>query len=234
MYGIRMRAERDGRHISGAERIIADPEDLPAVAAAFAHRAMNHPKGAPATVHLTIEELDREPLVLRALPRTDVATSTPAEAAAAAAELLAPLGIDAAAVWRLLTGVAGMRGAMLADPAGNRLEADPARGVRVRNLDASGVPAEAKDHRREAQTLATKVQACPGVLAEACISDDPDYVHGYVTVPGRYVALHHIKEAGAMVGAEQMGARVIVIAGDADPAAVAAWLEDEPVIVDGL
>ncbi|WP_448851427.1 6-carboxyhexanoate--CoA ligase [Corynebacterium sp. 335C] len=229
-----MRASREGRHISGAERIIPGADDAPAAVAAFAARALNHPKGAPAEIHLTVEELRGEPLRLPALVREDAGSRSPAEAEAAAAELLGAHGIDAAAVWGLLTGVAGMRGAMIVDRRGRRLEPDPERGVRVSALDAEGVPPEVKDHRREAQTLATKVQACPGVLAEACISDDPDYVHGYVTVAGRYVALHHVKEAGAMVGGEQMGARVIVVDDGVDLPALFAWLEDRPVIVSGL
>lgn len=234
MYSVRMRAAREDRHISGAERIVADPADVPAVVSAFASRALGHPKGSPAEIHLTVEELAEKPLRLPALVREDAGTTSPAGAAAAAARLLGEAGIDAAEVWRLLTGVAGMRGAMIVDRRGRRLEPDRDRGVRVSALDAEGVPPEVKDHRREALTLATKVQACPGVLAEACISDDPDYVHGYVTVAGRYVALHHVKDAGAMVGAEQMGARVIVVDDGADLPALIAWLEDRPVIVSGL
>ena len=38
-----------------------------------------------------------------------------------------------------------------------------------------------KNHYEEAIVLATKVANCPGIIGEICISDDPEYVTGYVS-----------------------------------------------------
>jgi len=76
-----------------------------------------------------------------------------------------------------------MRGALLYDIAtGKRLEPDQERGVRATYMDAlhsSEVDGQ-KNHFNEAIVLATKVANAPGIIAEICISDDPEYVTGYV------------------------------------------------------
>jgi 6-carboxyhexanoate--CoA ligase len=115
---------------------------------------------------------------------------------------------------RLLThgagpGVSVMRGAMIMDAkTGERLEPDPSRGVRVSRMDLtpecrSTVEQEMLSlglgHRRviEALVLAGKVLCAPGVVAELCWSDSPEYTTGYVADPqGGYQRISALKSDG--------------------------------------
>ena len=93
-----------------------------------------------------------------------------------------------------------MRGAMLYDIAtGERLEPDHARGVRATYMDAllSSVVDSCKNHFNEAIVLATKVANAPGMVAEFCVSDDPNYITGYVASKELgYVRIMKMKEMG--------------------------------------
>ena len=58
-------------------------------------------------------------------------------------------------------------------------------------------PSANKNHFNEAIVLATKVANAPGIVAELCISDDPDYVTGYVgSLELGYVRIMKLKEMG--------------------------------------
>ena len=97
-----------------------------------------------------------------------------------------------------------MRGAMLYDIAtGNRLEPDHERGVRATYMDAlhSSEVDGCKNHFNEAIVLATKVANAPGMVAEFCVSDDPNYVTGYVASKELgYVRIMKMKEMGDEYG----------------------------------
>ena len=58
LFAVKMRAARAGEHISGAERIVP-ADDIPALAAALAERALHHAKGEPDEIHLKDEEAVR-------------------------------------------------------------------------------------------------------------------------------------------------------------------------------
>jgi 6-carboxyhexanoate--CoA ligase len=219
-YSIRLRAELNGRHLCGAERI-APAEALPELAAALVARAMAHAGGTPETAHCTIERLPGSiPLCrLPAVSTWAVADCTTGRAAARA--LLLRAGVAAAgadAALRLLAsgpapGGTVMRGAMLIDAlSGARLEADPAKGVRVSRMDLApearaellaALAAAGLGHHRvaEALVLAGKVLQAPGVIAELCWSDDPDYLAGYVADPRHgYQRITRLKDAGDFLG----------------------------------
>ena len=93
-----------------------------------------------------------------------------------------------------------MRGAMLYDIAtGERLEPNHERGVRATYMDAlhSSEVDGGKNHFNEAIVLATKVANAPGMVAEFCVSDDPNYVTGYVASKELgYVRIMKMKEMG--------------------------------------
>lgn len=239
-YSIRMRASRavaPGRaeHISGAERITG-PSGVPALAHDLARRALQHAKGRPDTIHITIEELD-EAAILRvpALPARALDCATPAEGLRLAAGLLRQAGVAAPqAVIDLLLASAPMRGAMLVDADTlERLEPDRERGVRATLMDmadeASGNGADGKRHYLEAAVLAAKVCHAPHIIAELCISDDPDYVTGYVASPAfGYVRIARLKEPGI-----PRGGRVFLYRGPRGAvAATVAFLERRPVLVE--
>ena len=67
------------------------------------------------------------------------------------------------------------------------------------------------------------------MLAEVCISDDPDYTTGYVATRSLgYVRVPNMKSAGSPVGG-----RLFLVNTD-DVAEVVAYLEHTPVLVEDL
>ena len=205
LYSVKMRASRGGANISGAERIV--PSDTVAkTAAALAERALSHPKGAPDFVNIKIEGAGSM-LRLKALPVSTNVTHTAEKGIAKAAELLAGAGITRIdEIMSLFSETYAMRGAMLLDADTlERLEPDRARGVRATYMDdaesLARLSTSGKNHYAEAIVLATKAQNAPGIIGEICVSDDPDYVTGYVaTREIGYQRITTIKEKGSPNG----------------------------------
>ena len=197
VFSIKMRAsqdsqsvetgEKESRHISGAERIVRE-EELLSTAQVLIQRAMTHSLGEPDAIHLKIEKLEAESIPsVAALPVSSVQFNTPEEGRQELIRRLETLGIaNAPRILELFAQTAPMRGAMLLDcQTLERLEPDPHRGVRATFMDYRDgnvySPADCKkNHFREALALASKVVAHPNIVAEICVSDDPDYVTGYV------------------------------------------------------
>jgi len=208
-YSLKMRAsqqvgegeQKREQHISGAERIVGR-DSVEAVCSAMVRRAMTHSKGDPDFINVKIEKVHESDIqVLKSLPVTRVDVETWQEGLEKAFGLVG----DAAAGIReklpeLLRETFPMRGAMLYDIAtGNRLEPDQARGVRATYMDAfhSSEVDGCKNHFNEAIVLATKVANAPGMVAEFCVSDDPNYVTGYVASKELgYVRIMKMKEMG--------------------------------------
>ena len=247
LFSIRMRAAQASEHISGAERIAPAPE-LAAIAAAMIARALGHSRGTPASIRLAIDALPAASLRTASLPdiTTILVTNVPAGRSAARSELrragVSEVAADAT-INALANGAAPggrvMRGAMLVDAeSGARLESDPARGVRVSRMDldpaasaalTSALQGSGRDttHLREALALAGKVLLSPGIVAELCWSDDPDYTAGYVASPARgYVRFPHLKEKGDHLG----GRAFFYRRQDFNLAALTTFLENEPVL----
>jgi 6-carboxyhexanoate--CoA ligase len=116
-----------------------------------------------------------------------------------------------------------MRGAMIMDArTGERLEPGQERGVRASRFDWSeealkdierDLKAVDLTHfrTREALALATKVAYAPGVVAELCWSDEPDYTAGYVaSLQTGYVRFPRLKDIG-----NPKGGRVFFVNRDA-------------------
>ena len=208
-YSLKMRAsqqvgegdQKHEQHISDAERIVSR-DAVEAVCSAMAHRAMTHSKGDPDFINIKIEKVKESDIqILKALPVTRIDVDTWQQGLDKAFELVG----EAAAGIReklpeLLQATFPMRGAMLYDIAtGTRLEPDQQRGVRATYMDAlhSSIVDSCKNHFNEAIVLATKVANAPGMVAELCISDDPNYITGYVASKELgYVRIMKMKEMG--------------------------------------
>ena len=240
LFAVKMRAARAGEHISGAERIVP-AHDIPALAAALAERALHHAKGKPDEIHLKVEEAG-EIAHLEALPVSTHVTRTPAEGRAVAARLLADAGITRIdEIMSRFSETYGMRGAMLLDADTlERLEPDCARGVRATYMDAAGDvngqdarcpsgSARVKNHFAEAVVLATKVANAPGIVGEICVSDDPDYVTGYVaTKEIGYCRITAIKRKG-----DPCGGRIFLYRGPREGVeGTIRFLQEQCVLVD--
>jgi len=238
-----MRAsDSQGRHISGAEGIYDTLSSAEKAAARYTSRALLHTRGAPAEVVVTIEHLRRRPRLLKALPVRTLECDSPARAEAAIKGILLNEGISARAVSsgiRVIRGKRVMRGAALLDAVtGRRLDIERERGVRATLMGiAPGALSPLKRRLAgmglntttviEALTLASKVAAAPGILAELCASDDPGYTTGYTASPSLgYTRITRIKNNGSM-----SGGRVFFIRPGADIRKLVSYLQDTPVLI---
>ncbi|MDE6734659.1 MAG: aminotransferase class I/II-fold pyridoxal phosphate-dependent enzyme [Desulfovibrio sp.] len=225
-------------HISGAERIVAAAA-VPGVAADLTRRALTHPKGQPDSIHISVEALDEDALLrIPALPARALPCADAEAGLRLAAGLLREAGVPRPeAVIDLLLNAPPLRGAMLVDADTlERLEPDRERGVRATRMDMAGDAAlppapDGKQHYWDAAVLAAKVCAAPHMVAELCISDDPDYVTGYVAAPALgYVRIERLKAAGS-----PRGGRVFLYRGAReDVADTVAFLEHRPVLVEAV
>ena len=213
--------QKHEQHISGAERIVGR-DSVEAVCSAMVRRAMNHSKGDPDFINVKIEKVCESDIqVLKALPVTRVDVDTWQDGLEKAFGLVSKAVSEcderllrgarndtredlikdfAQKLPELLRTTFPMRGAMLYDIAtGERLEPDHERGVRATYMDAlhSSEVDGCKNHFNEAIVLATKVANAPGMVAEFCMSDDPNYVTGYVASKELgYVRIMKMKEMG--------------------------------------
>ena len=231
-FSVKMRASREGMHVSGAERIVSE-DAVAQTASCLVERALHHAKGTPDFVNVKIEN-PGDILRISALPVETIVTHTAAEGRARAAELLAQDGIVRIdEIMARFSETHGMRGAMLLDADSlERLEPDPERGVRATRMDAAdslstGAVSE-KNHYAEAIVLATKVQHAPGIVGEICVSDDPDYVTGYVaTRTHGYRRITVIKDKG-----DPNGGRIFLYRGPREQVSeTIRFLEQQSVLV---
>ena len=250
LYSIRMRASGGGKHISGAERIVSSAAIDRAVKELI-DRAMNKDR-APDQIAVQIEDLKGlSPRLLKALDVVTINAADPETGRADASQVLHMAGVSSKAVDTAVDQILGsaapsggnMRGAMIMDSeTGERLEPDQERGVRASRLDWTDEARIAADRLlsgsglthfriREALALATKVVHAPGVIAELCWSDDPDYTAGYVaSFKTGYVRFPFLKREG-----EDRGGRAIFINRNTlDPAALLHYLQAEPVLINAV
>jgi 6-carboxyhexanoate--CoA ligase len=235
MFSIRMRADRKQFHISGAEGIFPDAEIF-RIIKEYADRALSHPRGRPDRIVITLEELKQRPKKIPLLPVKTLKCSSADEAKKIITELLLNSGISRKAInngFKVLTSKKTMRGAAaITERSGVRTEPDKERGIRVsrlgiekadektlsKTLSKSGINATTV---KEALILASKAASCPQVIAEVCVSDDPDYTTGYIASKKLgYLRIPNIKRHG-----EMRGGRVLFVKENADIEAASAYLE---------
>lgn len=239
LYSLKMRAEKSvgkREHVSGAEKILPE-EELPEHLAALLSRALHHAKGKADFVNFKVEAIAPEAVEhLPALPVSTVEVETPAEGRRVIIDALEKLGLkNGEAILAKFSETYGMRGAMLLDADTlERLEPDAERGLRATYMDvarAAGSPSDCKNHFAEAVVLATKVVHAPHIVTEICVSDDPDYVTGYVAAPSLgYRRITKLKEAGS-----PDGGRIFLYRGPRDGVAeTIRYLEKQCVLVSGV
>lgn len=231
-------------HISGAESICSRRE-VQKMVREYIDRAITHPRGKPDNIVITIEELKRPLRAITALPLITVKCSSSDGAKAIISMLLRRSGVSIGAIASaesILENSETMRGAGLAlASSGRRVEPDMQRGVRASRLGIAR-PAEKTlsaqlntlgintQTVREALVLASKVASCRDILAEVCISDDPDYTTGYVASKCLgYVRIPHIKKKR-----DRRGGRIFFLREDADVQSVIQYLEKTPAIIQRI
>lgn len=227
-------------HISGAEGIYRKSE-IQKIVKQYIERALNHSRGKSDKTVITIEGIREKPKTIPALPLVTVENSSPMEGIKIARKLLQSERISRIAVDSAFELIKkdGMRGAaIITAEKGNRLEPDRKRGIRVSRLGITNLALKELSTRlsreginnetvKEALILASKVSSCDNVIAELCVSDDPNYTTGYVASKGLgYVRIPHIKSKGRRVGG-----RAFFVKEGTDIRGIIEYLERRPVII---
>ncbi len=226
MYSVRMRAAKDNRHISGAENLVEE-RDIKATAQSLIERALSHERGKPDIINISVEQIKNPIKHLASLPITLIHVENVDAGKSTAKRLLAHLGIPGSCIEKAFSllengpsGGESMRGAIIMDMQGERLEPDKHRGIRASRMDITEEAARELacslaekgmsryyTHIKEALVLATKVASIKGTIAELCWSDDPFYTTGYVSSKELgYVRIPHLKHEG-----ESRGGRVFFV-----------------------
>jgi 6-carboxyhexanoate--CoA ligase len=250
LYSIRMRASFQGRHVSGAERIITH-DRIDATQRDLVARARDR-EIEPDRIIVSVDYIDTPSLkYLTSLDVTTLEAPDYQSGREYAARVLSLAGVSekavASAMEQISTGAApsgaNMRGAMIMDAVtGERLEPDQERGIRASRFDWTDealrrareqLSAVGLTHYRtaEALALATKVAHAPGIVAELCWSDEPDYTAGYVASLGTgYVRFPFMKKRD-----DTNGGRAFFVDHDhIDLAALIGHLEAEAVLINAV
>ncbi len=221
VYSVRMRAADDQQHLSGAERLV-DKAEVEETVSALTLRALRAADVSDVEIHCSVEKINSDAIQFMTLPNVQpYQVASYEEGRDLAESLLEVAGVpkqfarDSLKTLDAGPGPGGqvMRGAVVVDVCtGERLEDDPARGVRATRMDLTAecrVTQEALllkadlGHRRviEALTLSGKVLSAPGVVAELCWSDDSAYTAGYVASPSNgYQRISDLKASGNPIG----------------------------------
>lgn len=215
IYSLKMRASKHTgsiqEHVSGAEKILPQQE-LPQQMEALLSRALHHAKGKADFINLKIEAISSESLqYIEALPVSTHEAANPAEGRQFMCQIMTELGLTpdkCQKILELFQATYGMRGAMLLNvDTLERLEPDQQRGIRATYMDSIAPKGEVKaicdgkNHFQEALVLASKVLSAPNIIGELCMSDDPDYITGYIATRDKgYIRITQLKEMGCPDG----------------------------------
>ncbi len=237
LYSIKMRASEKKKHISGSEKIIQG-DQIESCVKQLVKRGMKHPKGTPDLLNIKVETLKEDNILyLDALPVSTIEVDNYQKGLDEVKKFLTSLNLkNVEEIMSVLSDTYAMRGAILLDvDTLERLEPDRERGIRATYMDAERTQnnpiLEEKNHYAEAIVLATKVAYAPNILGEICISDDPDYVTGYVASKTTgYRRITKMKEIGS-----ENGGRIFLYQGSKeDVANTIFYLERQPVIVKNV
>ncbi len=215
MRSVRMRAELDGMHVSGAERVIPHYE-LEKVVMELLKRPKRYDK-----IVITIERVENLETIPKSLPIKSHDFADVEQAHEFVIKKLKEIGIEESITQKALKLLTegpnpkggNMRGAVLMDPvSGERLEPDQERGIRNTRIDwrnstaikealrERGIKKFYLERLIDALAIATKNIHC-GVIAEICWSDDPEYTTGYIASKEfGYIRIKPMKEEHTPTG----------------------------------
>jgi 6-carboxyhexanoate--CoA ligase len=132
-------------------------------------------------------------------------------------------------------------GAVLSSVSGNRLDIYKDRGVRVSRLGITKSALRTLSSRlsrrgintttvKEALILASKVASQNHIIAELCISDNPQYTTGYIASKKiGYVRIQNIKQRG-----DKRGGRVFFVRKGISIERIMEYLEKAPVVIENI
>jgi len=210
----------------------------------YIDRAFNHPKGEADKIVISIEAIRKKPKEISSLPVSTINCRNPKEAQRTSLNLLSSLGISEHAIQNAFSVIekGGMRGAaVLSSVTGTRLDKDKDRGVRVSRLGIAKPALKTLSARlsrlgintntvKEALVLASKVASQTYIIAELCVSDNPQYITGYIASKKTgYVRIQNIKQRG-----DKRGGRVFFVGKGINIKHVTEYLEKVPVVIKNI
>lgn len=239
-YSVKMRASKEGKHISGGERIV-EREALKEVINSLIERPRDFD-----FLNIKVKLVQKLNYIDRSLKIENCSFPDTHQANAFAIEIIHKYtGIDKVKIENFINlihvGASDrgdvMRGAMLVDTNGNRLERDRNRGVRTTGVDFEDrekvrsklIKKGFTDRTLDALAIATKNLNYPDILGEYCISDDPDYQYGYVAVKGSYIRIYPLKDKG-----NDKGGRIYFVKKEVDLDRLYNYLEEEEFLIREL
>jgi 6-carboxyhexanoate--CoA ligase len=209
-FSIKMRASKDDKHLSGAERIVKKVDIERTINELYKRGSLKNPDN----ISIKIEKIDSEIVFIeKTLKIKDLEFENFQHANEKAVFLISKeTGIKKEIVNYYVnlihTGASlykqNMRGAMIVDTEGNRIEIDKNRGVRTVFVDYVNRKEILKklfnknytERTADALALTTKNLNYKDMIAEYCISDEPDYTTGYVSIKGTYYRFSPLKKEG--------------------------------------
>ncbi|WP_293447396.1 6-carboxyhexanoate--CoA ligase [Persephonella sp.] len=240
LFSVKLRASKDGKHISGAERI-TPYEKIKTVIDQLYDRLSRKEFDS---INIKIDILKEQPLLVeKTLPVVNMNFKNHREANKWAIQIIQKqTGLSEEKIKQLIDLIhfgaspdrENMRGAMIVDLRGNRLEKNRSRGVRTTDvdyLDREKIIRKLKEkcfteRTADALALTTKNMLYPDIIAEYCISDEPDYLTGYVSTKEAYYRLTPLKEKG-----NEKGGRIYFVKNGADIDKIYRFLEEKPVLI---
>ncbi|MBF0606125.1 MAG: 6-carboxyhexanoate--CoA ligase [Candidatus Magnetobacterium sp. LHC-1] len=252
LYSIRMRAQANQLHISGAEDICSE-DALHQQAADLVMRALKHSRGKPDGITINVDRLEVPPRMISSLPVVTCVVEDADQAQYTLRRLLQATGLADGTITQALHLIRcnePVPGARVLDArSGRPLEPDPHKGIRVSRL---GITQQAREQLLaylhaddnisglwprviEAVVLASKVVSDRAVVAELCIPDNPDYTTGYVASERLgYVRIAHIKHMGDNVGGRVFFVRPELAVDEGLLRDFVHYMERMPVMVDSI
>ncbi|SNZ09884.1 6-carboxyhexanoate-CoA ligase [Persephonella hydrogeniphila] len=240
LYSIKARASLNGKHISGAERIV--PEERVFETIRWIEKKVE--KKNFDSLNIKVELIKEKPILIeKSLPIVDIKFKNHEDANLKAVKILHRItGIPTERIKELIalihTGASpekkNMRGAMIVNLTGKRVEKDRFRGVRTTDVDFLDREKVIKkllekgftERTADALALTTKNMHHPDIIAEYCISDEPDYLTGYISTKEKYYRFTPLKEFG-----NKNGGRIYFIKNSTDIDELYRFLEEKPVLI---
>ncbi len=238
-FSLKMRASEEDKHVSGGERIV-EKENLEEVILELLNRPSSYD-----FLNIKVQKLKEIDYIEKSLDIKSYTFDNYLEANNFAISLLENAGIPRKIsenyIWLLHTGAGelgnNMRGAMIVNLNGERLELDKSRGVRTTNVDflnrknIEKILLEKGFSLRtlDALALATKNLNHPDIIAEYCISDQQDYTTGYVAIKGLYNRISPLKKLN-----NPKGGRIYFVRNNTDIDKLYNYLQNKSFLIKDL
>ena len=243
LFSIKARSSRKDIHISGAERIVNSKELEKTVLNIL--KKVNRENAD--FISIKIKRLNRKPILLKkSLCIKELKFNDFKDANNFAINYLSEItGIKKERLSYLINLIhsgaspngENMRGAIIVNQRGERLELDKYRGVRTTTVDFINREDISKklldlgftERTLDALALSTKNLYNQNILAEYCVSDDMDYITGYVATKEEYIRIFPLKEKG-----NRKGGRIYFVKNDTDINELYNYLENYPILIEDV